>query len=272
MHPQFWFIAHFSKFIPPGSKRLQTTVTGSTKYIGGIRQYGTCTAQDGLEATSFLRPDGQIAIVVLNCGDTWNDFKLQSGAGAVKASIPPHAIQTYFLPQCVPCPANSVGKSVTSGCTCNPGYHGSVTAAPTVPFYNGKCSPVPCPPHSSSLIGKSGGVPGGCTCDAGYLGKIQPAADAPFYTGSCTEVSCPVNSHGPNIPAGCKCNAGCRGSISAKTTFPFYDGECTPVPCPEHSVGANVALGCKCLKGRRGTINATMRFPFYIGHCGSYIS
>lgn len=96
-HPQYYFIAHFSKFIVPGSKHLHTTVTPSRTYSGPVREYGTCTDDDGLQATSFLRPDGQIAIVLLNCGDYIVDFKLRDGKRAALARIPPHSIQTYLL-------------------------------------------------------------------------------------------------------------------------------------------------------------------------------
>lgn len=106
LHPQFYFVGHFSKFVPPGSKLLGTTVQGSVKYTGTLRRYGTCTGDDGLEATSFVRPDGQIVTVVLNCASASVNFKLRhgetgsEGACAIKASIPAHSIQTYILQGC----------------------------------------------------------------------------------------------------------------------------------------------------------------------------
>jgi len=97
IHPQYYAIGHFSKYIPPGSKRLVTSVSQSHSYAGAVRTYGTCDASDGLQATAFRRPDGIIAVVALNCGDEAIDFKLQHGADAVAASIPKRAIQTYLL-------------------------------------------------------------------------------------------------------------------------------------------------------------------------------
>eukprot|EP00419_Tripos_fusus_P090828 CAMPEP_0172858286 /NCGR_PEP_ID=MMETSP1075-20121228/66255_1 /TAXON_ID=2916 /ORGANISM="Ceratium fusus, Strain PA161109" /LENGTH=571 /DNA_ID=CAMNT_0013705793 /DNA_START=48 /DNA_END=1763 /DNA_ORIENTATION=- len=97
-HPQYYYMGHFSKFILPGSTRLQTSVEGSTAYAGTLRGYGTCTGQDGLQATSFVRPDRQIVTVVLNCGDGPIEFKLRVGSGALRASVPAHGIQTYLLP------------------------------------------------------------------------------------------------------------------------------------------------------------------------------
>jgi glucosylceramidase len=97
VHPQFWYIGHFSKYMSRGSLRIPTTVSGSKTYTGRTRDYGTCTEEDGLQATSFLRPDGQVATVVLNCGDEAISFKIRHDDLALRASIPAHAIQTYVF-------------------------------------------------------------------------------------------------------------------------------------------------------------------------------
>lgn len=98
VHPQFFFLGHFSKYILPGSKHLQTSVTQAPKYEGATRAYGTCSAEDGLEVTSFLRPDGMIASVVLNSADVSVSFKLQAGRNrALRACIPARAVQTYIF-------------------------------------------------------------------------------------------------------------------------------------------------------------------------------
>jgi len=96
-HPQFYYLGHFSKFILPGSERLWTDVLGSKSYSGKSRDYGTCTGDDGLQATAAVRPDGMIAVVVLNCGDDAIDFKLRNGQRALKATVPAHGIQTYLF-------------------------------------------------------------------------------------------------------------------------------------------------------------------------------
>lgn len=96
VHPQYYALGHFSKYILPGSKRLETVVLGSQRHTAA-RPYGTCDGRDGLEATAFLRPDGLTAVVVLNCGDVEVSFKLQDGVEALKASIPAQGIQTYLL-------------------------------------------------------------------------------------------------------------------------------------------------------------------------------
>jgi len=99
VHPQYYYIGHFSKYLLPGSIRAGTTVTGSSSYRGPTRDYGTCSGEDGLQATSFLRPDGHVAVVVLNCGDAELRFKLRDAAAgrALAARVPGHAVQTYLF-------------------------------------------------------------------------------------------------------------------------------------------------------------------------------
>jgi glucosylceramidase len=96
-HPQFYFMGHFSKYILPGSQRLQTRISNRRAYNGATRWYGTCTGDDGLETTAVLRRDGLVAVVALNCGDNIIAFKLRDGTKAALAFIPPHSIQTYLL-------------------------------------------------------------------------------------------------------------------------------------------------------------------------------
>lgn len=106
LHPQYYFIGHFSKYAPPGSKYLGTTVQGSKTYTGVLRRYGTCSVDDGLEAVSFIRPDQQLVTVVLNCGDSPVEFKIRHSSKdkqavcAIRAHIPAHTIQTYTFQFC----------------------------------------------------------------------------------------------------------------------------------------------------------------------------
>jgi glucosylceramidase len=48
--PIFYALAHMSKFVPPGSKRIQLS----------------STADSGIDNVAFLRPDGIVAVVLLN--------------------------------------------------------------------------------------------------------------------------------------------------------------------------------------------------------------
>jgi glucosylceramidase len=105
-HEQYWFMGQFSKFVLPGSYRLQSTVSNTPRYSGPVRPYGACTGEDGLESAAFVRPDNQVVVVALNCGDAPIDFAIRltghpSETPAVTVSIPAHAIQTYVFPsQC----------------------------------------------------------------------------------------------------------------------------------------------------------------------------
>jgi hypothetical protein len=44
---------------------------------------------------------------------------------------------TYLV---VPCPANSIGTDVPSGCVCGVGFFGTVTPATTSPYYQCNCT------------------------------------------------------------------------------------------------------------------------------------
>merc|ERR1712039_224162 len=96
-HPQYYFLGHFSKFILPGSKLLRLKVGPTRRYKGATRDYGSCSGEDGLEATSAQRLDGTIVVVILNCGDYIIDFKMRDGSLSTLGRIPPHAIQTYLI-------------------------------------------------------------------------------------------------------------------------------------------------------------------------------
>lgn len=117
-HPQYYFIGHFSKFILPGSVHLRSSVVGSgrkpakKKALRG-RKIGhppACNAEDGLQSTSFLRPDSLVATVVLNCDDEAVRFKLLQGERAAHAYIPPHAVQTYLFEHTGSSPFRPVGQ------------------------------------------------------------------------------------------------------------------------------------------------------------------
>jgi glucosylceramidase len=76
--PSFQYIAHFSKYVKPGARRI---------------------ASDGgpaaLESVAFANPDGSLAVVVLNRTDAALSFTLAVGAQTVACRTPAHAIQTY---------------------------------------------------------------------------------------------------------------------------------------------------------------------------------
>jgi len=172
----------------------------------------------------------------------------------------PTTTTTTTMP--TPCPANSFGASVSSGCACNAGFSGAVTATMEFPFYSSTCSPVKCPDNSDGL-----GVSAGCVCNAGFSGSVSASTTAPFYFSSCAAVQCPSDSFGSSVSKGCACNAGFSGSVMATMTYPFYFSTCAYVACPTNSHGSSVSDGCMCNAGFEGLVTATTVEPFYNNDC-----
>lgn len=75
VHPQYFFLGHFSKYVWPRSKCLASSMSG-TPSCSEQRIYGTCTAQDGLQGVALKRPDGAIVVVMLNAANLSVTFKL----------------------------------------------------------------------------------------------------------------------------------------------------------------------------------------------------
>ena len=77
--PSYYALAHFSKFLPPGSVRVDTTSTGSKASVA-----------------AFRRPDNSVAVIVVNNDNTDIDLTLEDGKeGRVMGKVGPKTIQTY---------------------------------------------------------------------------------------------------------------------------------------------------------------------------------
>ncbi len=76
----YYYIGHFSKYIRPGAKRI---ISSSNR------------AQ--LITTGFVNPDGTIAIIVMNSGETEVKYKMYVGGQAVETSSLPHSIATLLF-------------------------------------------------------------------------------------------------------------------------------------------------------------------------------
>lgn len=74
--PPYYYMGHFSKFLPPGSVRI-----GST-----------CPA--GISCGAFRTPDKKISVIILNTSGNDSTFKLLQGTGAIKVVSPRHSIIT----------------------------------------------------------------------------------------------------------------------------------------------------------------------------------
>lgn len=76
--PSFYYIAQFSKFVQPGAHRIASSGGPAT-----------------LSSIAFANPDGTLVIVVVNPGDTAQDFQLSAAGETLGCAIPAHGIQTY---------------------------------------------------------------------------------------------------------------------------------------------------------------------------------
>lgn len=96
LRPEYYYIAHFSQFVTPGSRRLQVTLKTSPIF----RRFGPghdARICENLDSAAFLRPDGVLVVVALNRGDESAAFEVSDGLRTMRATVPAHAIQTYLL-------------------------------------------------------------------------------------------------------------------------------------------------------------------------------
>ncbi len=78
--PSYYYMGHFSKFIRPGAKKINSTASRSQ-----------------LLTTAFINTDGKMAIIVMNQSDKKVTYNLCIGKNAAVVNILPHAIQTLVL-------------------------------------------------------------------------------------------------------------------------------------------------------------------------------
>ncbi len=76
-NPAYYIIAHASKYVRPGSKRV-----GSNHL-------------PGLPNVAFQTPAGSVVVIVVNTGDEPRSFRIKSGGKAVSTSLPKGAVGTY---------------------------------------------------------------------------------------------------------------------------------------------------------------------------------
>ncbi|XP_019851801.1 PREDICTED: putative glucosylceramidase 3 [Amphimedon queenslandica] len=92
LYPQvfYYYVGHISKYVPRGSVRINSRVTGSSS----------------LECVAFLTPEKSIVVIVMNTGDESVEFKLadvatagaagEQSVQALKVQALPHSIQTFL--------------------------------------------------------------------------------------------------------------------------------------------------------------------------------
>lgn len=83
----YWYIGHFSRFVPPGSVRIASNETSGTDASG---------AAEGLHHIAFLTPEGQVVIVIMSESEQDRRIALSSAVHATTASceVPAHSIVT----------------------------------------------------------------------------------------------------------------------------------------------------------------------------------
>jgi glucosylceramidase len=77
----YYYIGHFSKYVKPGSVRVEVNVEGNTN----------------LQHVAFLNEDGIIAMVLMNETDNAEDFNIQLDGKYGAYTLPPHSIVTVII-------------------------------------------------------------------------------------------------------------------------------------------------------------------------------
>ena len=216
----------------------------------------------------------------LGCVQSWDDeTQNECSPGATRRSCDYNFGSTsdaicecasFFSGSCAAasCPDDSTGNDVPTGCTCDAGFSGTITATSSSPFYSGTCAAESCPSDSTGTD-----LPTGCTCDAGFSGTVTATDSSPHYSGSCTAVSCRAGSTGTDVPSGCSCDSGTPyGTIAATSSHPCVSSAVSRVahliatqPFQSHHVkrpGARIVLTGSTLAGApRRTARATAHRP-----------
>jgi len=75
---EYYSLAHASRFVKPGARRIAST-----------------TITDTLESVAFRNPEGSIALIVLNPGKAEHSFDVSAAAIHFRASLPPESVATF---------------------------------------------------------------------------------------------------------------------------------------------------------------------------------
>jgi len=84
-NPMYYYLGHFSKFVRPGSKRIEVTSTGNA-------------ISAAMESVGFKDEDGKIVLVVLNRDFAGHSYNVEvEGKGFINVDVAAHAIQTIIF-------------------------------------------------------------------------------------------------------------------------------------------------------------------------------
>ena len=76
----FYHLGHFSKFVPPGSQRIDVKAS----------------KESALQFIGFITPDSLTVVIVLNTEDQEIPLQIHSEDGVITETVPPSSIQTYI--------------------------------------------------------------------------------------------------------------------------------------------------------------------------------
>ena len=77
----YYFLAHLSKFVRPGARRLGSTLTGAG-------------AVPAVQALAFQNADGGFVLEALNAGEAPRALRLATGGRRLDLALPPISIST----------------------------------------------------------------------------------------------------------------------------------------------------------------------------------
>jgi len=119
LHPQFWYLGHFSKFAPRGSRRVRlhnsgpggstarsrsggASGGGGNYNLSGAVAYGDCPQSGSPYAVALRRPDGKLALVALNCDGAAKVLRVVVARAdgrrrEMLREVPPRAIHTFVI-------------------------------------------------------------------------------------------------------------------------------------------------------------------------------
>ena len=81
LQTMFFYLGHFSKFLPKGSVRIGDAIEGNF----------------GPQSVAFEREDGVIVTIVQNFSDSIHDYRIVIGEKEVRQSMEPHSIHTVIF-------------------------------------------------------------------------------------------------------------------------------------------------------------------------------
>lgn len=83
-NPEYYAVAHASRFVRPGAWRLATSGSGGN---GG---------QDGIDSAAFENRDGSLVLVAVNSGNQARTVTVRAAAHSYSATLPPASLATYL--------------------------------------------------------------------------------------------------------------------------------------------------------------------------------